>query len=265
MSQLKAKQIKLNAAGDLLIGGTNGAGTVLTATGQNGRVLKVNAGLPTWTVNNSITSANGLNSVTATDGTGVIISVQDDEIEGSYPLVSFASGSSTDDMFTFINEDGTLILSVAGTADNIDLHLTPKGNGEVVIGSASGGGTIQSDDGTDLAIYGGAGAGNLFLNGGGTGKVYYGNDASSPSLEVATKGDLASAGATQARTQLAGNASSFALATGAIIASVIVSINGVIVSNAYYSIDASRIVTFSGLPFTLDSNDLVIFTYNIAN
>lgn len=40
MSQLRAKQIKLTAVGDLLVGGANGTGTVL-AKGADGQVLKV--------------------------------------------------------------------------------------------------------------------------------------------------------------------------------------------------------------------------------
>lgn len=43
MAQLRAKQIKLAAAGDLLIGGTGGNGTVLTK-GIDGQVLKIIAG-----------------------------------------------------------------------------------------------------------------------------------------------------------------------------------------------------------------------------
>lgn len=42
MAQLRAKQIKLSAAGDILIGGANGNGTVL-AKGTAGQVLKVDA------------------------------------------------------------------------------------------------------------------------------------------------------------------------------------------------------------------------------
>jgi hypothetical protein len=43
MAMLKAKQIKLNAAGDILIGGTNGAGSVLSV-GTDGTFLKVVSG-----------------------------------------------------------------------------------------------------------------------------------------------------------------------------------------------------------------------------
>jgi len=43
MAMLRAKQIKLNAAGDILIGGVNGQGSVLAANGAVGTVLKTTA------------------------------------------------------------------------------------------------------------------------------------------------------------------------------------------------------------------------------
>lgn len=260
MSQVKAKQLKLAAAGDLLIGGNNGSGTTLSI-GTTGHVLRVVDSAPKWEVNNNLTSADGGTSITATDTTINFVS-------DAKNVATFGATATADSVLSLTADVGKLTLAAAGDAADVDVVIAPKGEGEVIIGT-SGGGVIQADDGFDLKLMGGAGAGNLLLAGGGTGKVYYAGDASDPLKEVATKGDIDSAvGAatvSQTRTEYAGNATSFALDTKAILTSVIAYINGLVVKDDFFAVDpATKVVTFSGLPYTLDDLDQVVFTYEIT-
>jgi hypothetical protein len=264
MSQLKAKQLKLPAAGSLLIGGTDGTGSTLPI-GSSTNILKVVSGALAWAQNDNIASANSFNSVTTTNIDGVVIAVENADGSAANTLATFAAGNDSDEAFKFIADAAKLTIAAEGTATDIDIVIAPKGGGEVVIGNA-GGGVIQADDGEDLSLMGGAGAGNLLINGGGTGKVFYNNDSSDPDKEIATVGDIAAAVSdatvTQTRSEFTGDAT-FALNANVVAASVIAHINGLVIKDDFYTLTGTT-VAFSGLPYTLDSADQVVFTYEIT-
>ena len=260
MSQLKAKQLKLASAGDLLVGGNNGTGSSLSI-GSAGQILRVVDSSPTWSANDTLTSSDGGTSITTTDT--VINFVSDTK-----SVATFGVEENADSFLTMTASVGKLTLAGDGSADDVDVVISPKGEGEVIIGT-SGGGAIQAEDGFDLKLLGGEGAGNLILMGGGTGKVYYADDASDPLREVATLGDIESAIGdslvSQTRSEFAGNAISFALNSKAVITSVIAHINGLVIEEDYFTVDPSdKTVTFSGLPYILDAQDSVVFTYEIT-
>ena len=268
MSQLKAKQLKLAAAGDLLIGGTGGTGTTISATGNNDKILRVVAGAPAWSVNDHLTSANGFNTVTATDAQGVAIAVQNTGGTAAVNLATFKAGSAADEAFEFSSTAGTVTIAAKGTAADVDIVIAPQGGGDVIIGNA-GGGIIQADDGEDLALMGGAGLGNLFLAGGDAGgKIYYAENADDATREVATIGDVAAATAgakvTQTRKEYDGS-QTFTLDDKTIPASIIAHVNGLVVKAATYAYNGStKVVTFTGLSYTLDNVDQVVFTYEVT-
>lgn len=264
MSQLKPKQLKLAAAGDLLIGGTSGTGTTISATGNGDKILRVVNGAPAWSVNDHLVSPNGFNSATMIDAKGMVVAVQNAAGTAPVTLATFKSGSASDENFVFSSTQNTLSIAAQGTASDIDVVIAPKGNGDVIIGNA-GGGIIQADDGEDLAIKGGDGLGNLFLNGGGSGKIYYADDATNALKEIATVGNVAAAVRTQTRNEFDGSQAAFILASKTIGDSIIAHVNGLVVkSNQYTYNSANQTVTFSNLPYALDSNDQVVFTYEVA-
>lgn len=271
MSQLKAKQLKLAAEGDLLVGGGSGTGTSLTAgEGNNDKILRVVDGKPAWSVNDNMKSANTYNTVTATDDDGVSIAVQNSTGDAAVGLAKFKSGSAADTSFEFSSEASALTISAAGSANDVDIVIAPKGSGDVIIGN-EGGGIIQADDGEDLALLGGSGAGNLLLNGGGTGKIYYADNSTDATKEIATIGyvdsGIADAAVTQTRAEFAGDAT-FTLEENAIPASIIAHINGLVIKDDFYSFDdvTTYAVTFDteNLGYTLDSVDQVVFTYEVT-
>jgi len=270
MSQLKAKQLKLSAAGDLLIGGTGGTGAALTV-GASGKVLKSSGTAPAWSDNDNIESANGFNSVTATDDTGVTVAVQNSDASAATTLATFTAGPASDEAFAFSSAAGAVTIAATGSTANVDLILAAQGTGDVVIGS-EGGGIIQADDGEDLQLLGGTGSGNLLLNGGGTGKVYYGSDSSDATLEVATVGGVTTAvnaaKLTPARKEFAGDAT-FTLDANTVADSIIAYINGILIEEDYYVYTAgTQTIAFTGgtdaLPYDLDSVDQVVFTYETS-
>jgi hypothetical protein len=264
MSQLKAKQLKLPEAGSLLIGGTGGTGTTISATGNGAKILRVVSGAPAWSVNDYLTSANGFNTAKMTDAKGLEVAVQNAGGTAAVTLATFKSGSAADENFVFSSTAGTLNIAAQGTASDIDIVIAPKGGGDVIIGNA-GGGIIQADDGEDLALKGGQGVGNMFLNGGGTGKIYYADDATDALKEIATVGGIQAAARTQIRTEYAGDAASFALNAKTIDASVIPHVNGLVIKANQFSVNATtKVVTFTGLPYTLDNVDQVVFTYEVS-
>lgn len=269
MSQLKAKQLKLAAEGDLLIGGVGGTGTTISASGKADQILRVVNGRPAWTINDNLKSENTFNSVTTVDETGVTITVENAAGDAAVELATFVAGPESDESFEFRTAEGSVTIAAKGTTPDVDLILAAQGGGDVVIGTA-GGGIIQADDNEDLALFGGEGSGNLFLNGGGTGKLYYANDATDPDKEIATLGDLqaVTAGAmiTQTRSQFAGD-EVLQLDSKAITESIIIHLNGLaIVQEDYIYNVSTKIVTLSpvALGYSLDSSDQVIITYEVT-
>lgn len=268
MSQLKAKQLKLAAAGDLLIGGTGGTGTTISATGNGDKILRVVGGAPAWSVNDHLNSVNGLNKVTLTDAKGIELGVQNAGGTATLNLATFQSGSAADENFMFTSAPGSLSIAAKGTAADIDIIIAPQGGGDVIIGN-EGGGIIQADDGEDLAIRGGVGVGNLLLNGGGSGgKIFYADDSTDSLREVATIGDVQTAtqGAklTQTRSEYDGS-QQFVLNAKTVAQSIIAHVNGLVIKDDFYAYSAGdNKVTFNGLPYTLDAVDQVVFTYEVT-
>lgn len=266
MTQLRAKQVFFANPGELLIGGASNRGTYLPK-GAQGNILRVINGGLTWTTLDQISSANARNIVTATDGAGVTISVQNAANTAAVPLVKLSSGVTGDSRLDISNDANGLTLSASSTSANANIWLKPQAGGEVVIGQA-GGGVIQSDANEDLSILGGAGAGNLFLSHGGTGKLFYAVDASNPLREIATIGDIkASVQNAAGRFEYAGNATSFVVPQSAILNSVEVFVNGLILRNNEYTIDStSRAITFdyTRIGYTFDSLDNIVLLYNAA-
>lgn len=254
MSQLKAKQIKLVNTGDLIVGGVNGNGSILSAGGQ-GKVLRVNSGTLNWEDVEKILSANGLNFVEAADGTGVSINVQNGAADAAVKLAQFLAGSASDESFVFSSAAGSIEIKAAGTATDVNVVITPQGNGEVIIGG-NGESTIQGEDGQDLHVLGGAGAGNLVIDGGGTGKAYYGSVA--PANEIATIADTH----VQGRQVFTGT-DTFALPATVNVCTIVASINGLIIEPTLWNFDGTN-VTFGELGYDLDGLDTVIFTYDRA-
>ena len=274
MSQLKAKQLRLPNAGDLLIGGSGGTGTTLTAgAGNNDRILRVVGGSPSWSVNDNLKSPDTFNRVTAVDNVGVVVAVENSTGDGHTALATFSSASPGDENFEFSSEAGVLNITALGTAADIDIVIAPKGGGDVVIGSGAGG-LIAADTGEDLTLRGGDGDGNLFLFHGGTGRVFYGENSLDPLLEVATLGDIQDsvdfATTPQFRTQWTG-AGPFVLnlsagKTAVVPASIIINVNGSILSSDLYVYNPTgRTVIFQNLPYALDGEDTVIATYELAS
>lgn len=274
MSQLKAKQLKLSAAGDLLIGGTGGTGTTISASGNGDKILRVVNGAPAWDINDHLTSADGFNTVKATNGTGIVVSVANAAGTAAVPMLTFASGSASDENLKVSTSAGAVTISGQGSAADVDVIIAPQGNGDVIIGNA-GGGIIQAEDGEDLALQGGNGGGNLFLlggdpaNGGSAGKIYYAGDSTDPTKEIATIGNVAQAVAAATvspyRSEFTGT-QAFVLNAKTLNGSVIAYVNGSLIEAPYFTYTANtQTVTFNGsLPYTLDSSDQVVFTYEIT-
>jgi hypothetical protein len=269
MSQLKAKQIKLAAAGDILIGGVGGTGTVVGVAGNTGKVLRVVGSAPTWSLNDNVASANTFNAVTATDGTGVTVAVQNAGGTAKVDLAKFNTGTGTDETFEFSNSTGSIQIEATGTETDIDIVLTPKGSGEVIFGG-TGGAALQAEDGENISLLGGTGAGNVFISGGASGKVYYGGDATDANKEVATVGAISSAVSAATnypkRKQYAGDAPAFTLDAGAVANSIEVAVNGLVLKSETFTY-ATGAITFNtgALGYTLDSVDQVVILYNSTN
>ena len=265
MAQFRPKQMKLSAPGDLLVADANSSGSVVSATGNEGKVLRVVSGMPVWSQDDHIVSDNGFNKATAIDGTGVVVAVQNASGNASTNLVTFQADSPSDENLVLSSAAGQILLTAKGTATDVDVVIAPQGSGEVIIGN-TGPGLIQADDNDDLAIWGGTGSGNLYINGGGTGKVFYANDSSDATKEVATVGDIALATLTATRSQFTGD-QTFTLNTKTVAGSIIAFINGLSMEAATYTYNSNtNVVAFdsSALGFTLDSSDKVVFTYEIT-
>jgi hypothetical protein len=269
MSQLKAKQLKLPEAGALLIGGTGGTGTTISATGNSDKILRVVDGKPAWSVNDHLVSENGFNKVVATDNTGLVFSVQNADGNSAVEFLKFKSGVASDESLEFSSVPGAMTIAAKGTEADIDIIIAPQGNGDVILGN-EGGGVIQADDGEDLQLLGGNGVGNLILNGGGAGRVYYGADADDATKEVATVGvvdtKVNASKVTQTRSQYVGT-DVFTLEEKTIPASIIVHVNGLVVTDEKYAYNVStNVVTFNpnALGYALESFDQVVFTYEMT-
>lgn len=292
MARIGAKQISVPAGG-LVIGGSNGGGTVL-ARGASDRILRIVDDAPEWSVNDRLTDASGLASVIADDGE-VLINVArvigtdpetNQSIFGSHTMMTFLAADTSDASFSVYSGENQLFIEADGSDTDIDIVIAPKGDGDVVIGSGTGG-AISANAGEDLVISGGDGGGNLFLFHGGTGRVFYSEPfgEGQPIVldrEVATIGDItsrvadavATSDTPQFRTELAGDVP-FVLAlndvdhptkTVIIPPSIIISINGAIIPSSMYSFnpDTQTVAFNANLPYALDADDIFIATYELA-
>lgn len=281
MSQIKPKQLNLASAGSLLMGGTNGTGTAL-AIGTTGQILKVVNGTVSWAAppsTSEIISPDTFNTAEAENNTGVVISVANSKTNPtqSIPLMTFAAGSPSDENMLLSSSAGELTLSAAGTASDVGITISPKGNGDVTLGNgtgnvifaSTGAAIIQSEDGKDLIVSGGDNSGNLFITNGknSSSKVYYADDASDAGREVATLNDIKSkVSSLSGRSQFNGT-QAFNLPEGIVISSIVASVNGLVVDSADYTATdngTNVVIAFTKLEYSLDANDDVIFTYNIG-
>lgn len=272
MSQIKAKQINFTAAGQLIIGTATG-GTYLTK-GTEGQVLRATASGVEWatpeTVDTTqIISPDLFNKVVATDADGIDVFVANDTGDATVNVLSFVKGAESDEKLSFETSTGNVTLTASGTEDDVNIVIVPKGAGEVVFGS-SGDGYITADSGHDLTITGGDATGNLFLNGSTAGKVFYALDDTDPDTEVATVGDIADAIANIPTPEpyqvlrYAGDAT-FTLPATHVIATLVVTINGLGVDVAAYSV-TTNVLTFNTgtLGYTLEASDKVVFMFENA-
>ena len=245
MALLKAKQMHFSSANQLIIGGSNGSGAYLNA-GTDGQVLKFTGSSMVWAILDIIKDATGENSVAAVaDGVEVKL------------------GSGTTDPKVKFSTDGTNVTIAASGEGVQDLILTPGENGHVFIGG-DGQGVIEAEADEDLFLLGGEGSGNVFVSGGETGKLYYAEDATDPKREVATIGDVEAVGEASIpkRASYAGDAASFTVPSGAIVDSIEVYVNGLLLEFAQYSLVAGAIVVDTdSIGYTLDATDHVAIKY----
>jgi hypothetical protein len=153
MSLLKVKQLKFNAAGDIIVANASGIGSLLSKgtintalfIGSLGPQYQYVSSLSDPSMGATILSAQ--NSSLALNGENLVISNAANEV-----LITAKSTNPTED---------------------IDIRLVPQGNGQVFIGTNNTTGSVlQSDPGEVLTIESGAANGqnengsNLILSGG---------------------------------------------------------------------------------------------------
>lgn len=114
MAQLRAKQIKLAAAGDLLVGGVAGNGEVL-AIGGNGTALKVVGGALQYAgfAASEITFASA-GDLAATDVAGALDELNGKIADGSTDVTSLLAEVDSIEASVGLNADGTLAAFAAG-------------------------------------------------------------------------------------------------------------------------------------------------------
>lgn len=112
MSQIRAKQIKLQNEGDLIIGNSNGNGSILSIGSQD-QVLHVTASSASWRYTSKLYDSTGNLVVEAGNSPAAVnyLTVTG-SISGLNPTIQ-ATGFDT----------------------NIDINLVPKGNGEILVPS----------------------------------------------------------------------------------------------------------------------------------
>ena len=151
MAQMKAKQIKLNAQGDLIIANSNGSGSVL-AKGANGAVLQAGASTVSYSFLDALRDSTSGDAIVTASKNALAV-----------------SGES----LVFTNKAGEVRIeakNTEGTGD-VDIRLVPQGNGTVLIGS-EGSSIVQADNGETLTLSGGdavltdSNGFNLILSGG---------------------------------------------------------------------------------------------------
>lgn len=242
MAKLKAKQLYFSSVSQLIVGNAQGSGTYLSA-GASGSVLRVNGSDLNWSILDIISDV-----------------LQENSVQASADGISVNLGSDENDPKLLISATGTTV-EIAADGSTEDIVLVPGANGNVII-AGDGEGVIEAEDGEDLTIKGGSGAGNLFLGAGATGKVYYAEDATDPSLEVATIGTVQDGvSAAVKRDQFAGNVTPTIPVT-AVPDSVEIYINGLILGESAYTIVAGTItIDTEALGYPLDSDDLIVVNY----
>jgi hypothetical protein len=158
-------------------------------------------------------------------------------------------------------------VTASGTATNVGISIEPKAAGIVKIGGSAP--TLQTGANLDLTILGGSGAGNLILNGGGTGKIYYSTTATNPAFEVATLNDIQQNQNAHTITNESFVVTGTTVPTvpsSTIVTSVRISVNGLMINDDNYSINSSHQVIFNptAMQFSLDETDEVEVTYENA-
>lgn len=130
------------------------------------------------------------------DGKVVIAAATNDsnpEAPISSVVAKFSSGVAADSTVIFDNATaGSIKFEATGAQEDVSIHLMPKGNGDVLVGSAGEPGVIEADAGQDLFLSGGSNTegvgGNLVLRAGagttGEGTVMFVNGQDTPIASV---------------------------------------------------------------------------------
>lgn len=112
-------------------------------------------------------------------------------------VANFAAGGPATSVAT-VTFDGSLVndrftFQAGGAADDVSLHLAPKGNGDVLIGATGQPGLIQADEGQSLTLSGGdapTGTGGKLILKGGFNEAAFGTvDITSPAGAVIARFD----------------------------------------------------------------------------
>lgn len=274
MSLIKAKQLKFNAAGDIIVANASGIGSLLSKgtintalfIGSLGPQYQYVSSLSDPTTGTTILSAQ--NSSLALNGENLVISNTANEV-----VITAQSNNPT---------------------ENVDIRLVPQGNGQVYIGTTNTTGSVlQSDPGEVLTIESGAGASlnasgcNLILSGGagsGTGTNGFvvgppGYSSYLASMEAATlvpaeafatvgfvSGQIAEVNAVEWRDTvviLTLTANYAKTLTYTPVSDVEIAINGVELNFSDYSISGKNVtLTDSSMGYSVDVGDIITYRYD---
>jgi len=168
MAQLRAKQIKLAAAGDLLIGGTNGNGDVLTK-GADGTILKVVSDALTYdtlsaaetTYDNSTSGLEATDVKAAIDELKVLAGGGTSGLQTEVDSIETAVGLGTDGTKTdfssanYVTASGTFKAAIEALDTQLKTATDATGTNATAISTET-----TRAEGVEDAIIGGAGLGS---------------------------------------------------------------------------------------------------------
>jgi len=118
-----------------------------------------------------IITSDGLSYVRVDDANGVTTAL---DVNGvAQQVMNVVAGPSTNtNLTTDFTVANTISMVATGSAANIDIHIEPKGSGQVYIGQAGAAGSVMAEPGQSLEVAGGdntTGAGGALLLRGGDG------------------------------------------------------------------------------------------------
>jgi hypothetical protein len=161
----------MSAAGDVIYGGTSGAGTAL-AIGTAGQVLTVNSGAtaPQWTTptTGTVTSVGGTGTVNGITLTGTVTSSGNLTLDGT--LGSIANSQLTNSAITFGSTSQALGSTVSGisgvTIDNGAVGATTASTGKFTTLTSTGTATLANGSTTYVQAIGDASYPGVYAAGG---------------------------------------------------------------------------------------------------